>query len=80
MFTISFSTARLRSSAFSRSVAIIQFFVRAHQKLVDVAAHTPDLADQRGYIGRRSLLDLRAVQDMTAIALTGKTGSPRFSV
>lgn len=31
-----------------------------HQKLVDVAAHTPHLADQRGHIGRRDLLDLRA--------------------
>lgn len=73
-----------RPTAFQRFFQILRdhpiLCAGNHQKLVDVAAYTPDLADQRGHIGRRGLLDLRTVQDMTAIALTGKTGSPRFSV
>ena len=73
-----------RPTAFQRFFQILRdhpiLCAGNHQKLVDVAAHTPHLPDQRGHIGRRGLLDLRAVQDMTAIALTGKTGSPCFSV
>ena len=69
-----------RPTAFQRFFQILRdhpiLCAGNHQKLVDVAAYTPDLADQRGHIGRRGLLDLRTVQDMTAIALTGKTGSP----
>ena len=59
-----------RPTAFQRFFQILRdhpiLCAGNHQKLVDVATHTPDLADQRGHIGRRGLLDLRAIQDMTA--------------
>ena len=46
-----------RPTAFQRFFQILRnhpiLCAGNHQKLVDVAAHTPDLADQRGHIGRR---------------------------